>query len=197
MGYRFRLISKRQARETWLIREWLICLFLLLPLAAHAAGPGSLISPGGCVGKICLDASRNNVQQILGKPAFAKENPRIYSADVWKSRQGQLLIVVYVMNKVTDIHLTSASFSTSGGISTSSSFDEVKRDFPMGREDEYTVFENGHIRTDWIAPSQGITFTFSGDLTGPLVRIAIHKRNTTKTVGYSQGESWYWTGLPD
>jgi hypothetical protein len=79
----------------------------------------------------------------------------------------------------------------------SSSFDEVKRDLPMGREDEYTVFENGHSRSDWIVPSQGITLTFSGDLTGPLVRIAVHKRNATKTVGYSQGDLWYWAGLPD
>lgn len=195
MGNRFRLILKVHARDTQFIRHWLICLFLLLPLTARAAGPGSLISPGACVGKICLDASRNTVQQILGKPAFAKENPGKYSADVWKSRQGQLLIVVYVTNKVTDIHLTSASFSTSGGISTSSSFDEVKRDFPMGHVDEYAVFENGHNRVDWTDVSQGITLTFSGDLTGPVIRIAVHKKNATKTVGYSQGELWYWIGL--
>jgi hypothetical protein len=197
MGHRFRLTSKVHASDTRFIRHWLMCLFLLLPLAARAAGPGSLISPGACVGKICLNSSRNTVQQILGKPAFAKENPGKYSADVWKSRQGQLLIVVYVMNKVTDIHLTSASFSTSGGVSASSSFDDVKHEFPIGREDEYAVFENGHNRMDWIVPSQGITFTFSGDSTGPLVRIAVHKRNAAKTVGYSRGELWYWTGLPD
>jgi hypothetical protein len=173
----------------------LIFLFSLLPLGARAVEPGSLISPGSCVAKICLDATRDNVRHALGRPDFSKDNPKKYFADVWKSRKGELLIAVYVKNKVTEIHLTSDSFSTSEGVSTSSNFDEVKRYFPMGREAEYAIFENGHNRTDWIAPSQGITFTFSGDLTGPILWIAVHKRNATKTVGYSRGDEWYWTGL--
>jgi len=197
MGYQFLVTLKVHVRDTQFIRHLLICLFMLLPLEARAVGRGSLISPGECVGKICLEASRNAVQHILGNPAFSKESPNKYLADVWKSRQGQLLIVVYVKNKVTDIHLTSASFSTGHGVSTSSSFDDIKRNFPMGHEDEYAIFENGHNRTDWIVPSQGITFTFSGDLTGPVLRIAVHKKNSIKTVGYSQAESWYWTGLQD
>lgn len=195
MVYRSQVALSVHVRALRFVGPLLICLSLLLPCRAYAIEPGNLISPGGCVGKICLEASRAAVQHTLGKPAFSEENPNKYLADVWKSKKGELLIVLYVKNKVTDIHLTSASFATNDGVSTSSNFNEVKASFPMGHEDEYAIFETGHNRTDWAVPSQGITFTFSGDLAGPMVRIAVYKRNATKTVGYSQGELWYWTGI--
>lgn len=102
---------------------------------------------------------------------------------------------MYVKKKVTDIYLTLASFATNEGVSTASNFNEVKRNVPTGHENEYAIFKNAHNRTDLAVPSQGITFSFPGDLTGPIIRIAVHKRNATKAVGYSQGELWYWAGL--
>lgn len=163
-----------------------------LPLGATGA---DLISPGRCIGQICLDSTKSAVRSKMGSPTSSEAISKRHEADVWISKRNskpQYLFVIYERNKVVDVHVTSNSFKTKEGISTSSNFSEIRNSFPNGRENEYVVFSSGQNRVDWTVKDEGITFTFSGDTEGPVIRISIHRKGKHKATGYSEGDEWYW-----
>ncbi|WP_147266975.1 hypothetical protein [Parvibium lacunae] len=151
------------------------------------------IIPGHCVGKICLNMAFKDVEIILGKPT-KKLLRQKHTISIWmSSNRKNFLFVVYDQAKlVSDIHLNSDTFSTCNRISVLSSFDDVSTAFSDGYEDHYSLIPRGHNRFDWIVKNEGITFTFSGDKQGKIIRIAVHRIGYEKSIGYSLNDDFYW-----
>lgn len=159
--------------------------------ASSCAAATSAISPGRCVGKICLGDSRSLAKSVLGEPSYTHVISKISYSDIWASK-GNYLFLIFDKDRLTDIHVTSSKFIVACGVSSKSDFSEVKACFPNGVESDYVIFGSGKNRVDWVDINNGITFTFAGDQSGPIVRIAIHRPGVSKRVGYSEGDEWYW-----
>lgn len=164
--------------------------------AAQACAFGqsdNAVVPGRCVGRVCLGDTRSNVGRVLAgtKTTLRKKEMVV---DVWSSGDCEkFLFVSYLSNRVAEIHWNSSAYKTSSGISSASTFQEVRAAFPEGKESEYAIFESGKNRVDWDVPERGIVFSIAGDEEGPIVRIAIYRPNSSKLIGYSDGDSWYWS----
>jgi hypothetical protein len=167
----------------------------LLAAFTHAAGATEdpyLIQPGQCIGKVCIDESQANVRKALGKPQITHTASRNLVTDIWKANgSAGYLFVTYQGAKVVDVQVSSPKFHTKEGISTASGLSTAQKVFPNGALSEYTVFSNGHLRTDWAVKSRGITFS-QADQSQVLVRISVHPTGKDKFVGYSDDE-WFWS----
>lgn len=174
--------------------------FLLLLIGAtfqnetYAKCSNLIISPGKCIGTLCIGDSKKYVRNKLGRPIVHKElNPQ-FSVDLWESEKNmrQYLFVVFDNDKIIEIHTSENKYKTTSNISLESNYSDVKKSFPHGIEDEFGLFESDRNRVDWVDTSKGITFSFADDSSGPMVRIIVHKRSATKLIGYSVGDDWYW-----
>jgi len=157
---------------------------------------GDLIQPGKCIGKICIGQTRKDVTSVFGAPLITRtlKNSSADEADIWiGSEKGgrQFLFVVYAKGSVVEVHASSSAFQTKSGISTACGFSDVKAGYPKGTESEYTLLFNGKNRYDWVVKELGITFSFAGDESGPMLVLAVYVPGQEKVVGYSDDE-WYW-----
>jgi hypothetical protein len=143
------------------------CLILLIcaPLFAQ----DYVIEPGRRVGKIEIGAPREAVRRTLGKPARTFPTHRKLVADSWSnSNTGNQLEVVYEAGKVIQVKVSSASFSTPEGISTSKSLAEIKRAYPRLKKTTYFYDNESGRGLDYYDDlRQGITFVFGSPNTDP------------------------------
>lgn len=164
---------------------------------ANPAFSNDVIRPGACVGQVCIGQSRDEVRQILGKPSviFPLRPSRLgHDVDLWmgsSNRGSHFLFVAYSKGAVLEIHASSPRFQTEERLSTACSFQDVEHFYSQGKGDEYSLLSNGKNRFDWTEKDQGITFSFAGDRSGPMLLIVIHKPGRRKTIGYSK-DDWYW-----
>lgn len=177
------------------ILQFLLIVGLIHPSLGNTVETNFLITPGHCVGRVCINDTRKMVKEKIGIPSQKRKLPDAYEVEVWRSskfKRPQHLFVVYYKGSVVDIHVTSDQFKTQDGISTLNKLSELREKYPHGEENEYSIFQTSHNRVDWIIRDQGITFTAAGDAQGRIVRIAVHRIGKEKTIGYSEASDWYW-----
>ncbi len=123
---------------------------------------GTRIEPGRRVGQIKIGAAREAVHRTLGKPDGAYRVANGIAGEYWSSETGNQLRIFYQGGKVVQISVQSAQFSTSEGITTGSSLDEVRQRHPTLKKFSHDVSGSGGGLIDYYDDvQQGIAFEFT------------------------------------
>ena len=175
--------------------SWFLILILLASVVNAECREDFKITPGACLGKVCIAMPARDVEKKLGLPAKSV-SIRGLRLSIWKGSGFYRVFVVYKNGRVLEMHTNSPAFSIclpEGTISTRSSYSAVTRAFKDGKNDSYQVFSSGKQKLDYVVMSAGVTFTFAGDEDGALTRIVVHKIGFEKQIGYSEGDDAYWS----
>jgi hypothetical protein len=158
-----------------------ICLPLLIVLLiVPVAAADFTIEAGRRIGKIELGVTRAAVHKLLGKPSGTYPISRQVRGDYWQSKTGQTVRVLYQGDSVSQISVTSPSFSTVEKLTTESSLAEVEKSYRQLSKSSYSVRGSGGGLIDYYdAVNEGIAFEFSSpDQPEPsfkLYAIIVHK----------------------
>ena len=146
-----------------MIRNLILASCFLCMLAMPVASAQDFkIEPGRSVGKIELGMSRPIVHKTLGKPSATYRMAGKLTGDVWMANTGNDVRIVYMNGKVIQIKVTSQSFSTPVGLTTSSSLAEVQKQYPNLRKTRHFVHGSGGGLIDYYDDvRRGIAFEFT------------------------------------
>lgn len=140
------------------------------------AGASDAVVPGRSVGHVFLGMTRADVWKILGRPRYTLAVPHgrsLYGEDDWTSA-GQTLSVISERDTVIQIEFSSPRLVTTDGLSTRSTFAQVRRHHPamIARAyllDYHRIFSSQPSQVDYYDSYSvddvggGIAFTDGGE----------------------------------
>lgn len=147
-------------------RRHLLLSLTLLPLPALAA-PGDLrIAPARGIGKVRLGMTRVQVHADLGRPRETNRWGGGIIEERWSRKPKNdgdfppYVSVLYQQDRVVQVEVSSRDFSTAGGVSTKSTFKEIRAAYPKLRVTEYLYEDARGLYYD--DRDEGIAFYVGG-----------------------------------
>ena len=114
------------------LRVFSLCALCLLAACGSRARASDSVVSGRSAGRVFLGMARADVWKILGKPRYTLAVPHggsLYGEDDW-TKAGQTLSVISERDAVIQIEFSSPRFVTTDGLSTRSTFAQVRRRHP-------------------------------------------------------------------
>ena len=143
--------------------------FLTLIICAPLSAQDYTIEPARGIGKIKLGSPRQAVHQVLGKPTRTFRTHNRLMADSWSNNKtGNELEVVFQADKAIQIKVSSSSFSTPEGASTSKSLAQIQGLYPSLKKTTYFFDEENGRGLDYFDDiKRGIAFVFFSPTSEP------------------------------